>query len=75
MPTRETIALLGTGIMGAAIGRNLLRAGFDVRAWNRTAARAASPSWATRTAWPWICSSMARLSAASGWSSTTSTRF
>jgi 3-hydroxyisobutyrate dehydrogenase len=41
MPIRETIALLGTGIMGAAIGRNLLRAGFDVRAWNRTSAKAA----------------------------------
>jgi 3-hydroxyisobutyrate dehydrogenase len=41
MRQRETIALLGTGIMGAAIGRNLLRAGFPVRAWNRTAAKAA----------------------------------
>ncbi len=41
MPERETIALLGTGIMGAAMGRNLLAAGFPVRAWNRTATRAA----------------------------------
>jgi 3-hydroxyisobutyrate dehydrogenase len=41
MQPRETIALLGTGNMGAAMGRNLLRAGFAVRAWNRTAARAA----------------------------------
>ena len=41
MPARETIALLGTGIMGSAMGRNLLEAGFDVRAWNRTSAKAA----------------------------------
>jgi 3-hydroxyisobutyrate dehydrogenase len=38
VPRRETIALLGTGMMGAAMGRNLLRAGFPLRAWNRTAA-------------------------------------
>ncbi|MEU9206434.1 NAD(P)-dependent oxidoreductase [Streptomyces sp. NPDC048415] len=30
------IAVLGTGIMGTPIARNLLRAGFDVRVWNRT---------------------------------------
>jgi 3-hydroxyisobutyrate dehydrogenase len=41
MPDRETLALLGTGTMGAAMGRNLLAAGFDVRAWNRTSAKAA----------------------------------
>lgn len=35
-----TVALLGTGIMGAAMARNLLRSGVDVRAWNRTRARA-----------------------------------
>lgn len=35
-----TIAVLGTGIMGAPIARNLARAGFDVRAWNRTPAKA-----------------------------------
>ncbi len=34
------IALLGTGIMGAAMGRNWLRAGFGVRAYNRTRQRA-----------------------------------
>jgi 3-hydroxyisobutyrate dehydrogenase-like beta-hydroxyacid dehydrogenase len=28
-------------MMGAAMGRNLLRAGFPLRAWNRTAAKAA----------------------------------
>lgn len=31
-----TIAVLGTGIMGAPIARNLAAAGFEVRAWNRT---------------------------------------
>lgn len=31
-----TVAVLGTGTMGAPIARNLLRAGFAVRVWNRT---------------------------------------
>jgi 3-hydroxyisobutyrate dehydrogenase len=35
-----TIAVLGTGIMGLPIAANLLDAGFSVRAWNRTPARA-----------------------------------
>jgi 3-hydroxyisobutyrate dehydrogenase len=35
-----TIAVLGTGIMGAPMARVLADAGFDVRAWNRTAAKA-----------------------------------
>ena len=35
-----TVAVLGTGTMGAPIARNLLEAGFDVRVWNRTRARA-----------------------------------
>jgi 3-hydroxyisobutyrate dehydrogenase len=35
-----TVAVLGTGIMGAPMARNLARAGLDVRAWNRTRARA-----------------------------------
>ncbi|BCJ38681.1 3-hydroxyisobutyrate dehydrogenase [Actinocatenispora thailandica] len=35
-----TIAVLGTGIMGLPIAANLLDAGFPVRAWNRTEARA-----------------------------------
>jgi 3-hydroxyisobutyrate dehydrogenase len=30
------VAVLGTGIMGAAMARNLLAAGMEVRAWNRT---------------------------------------
>src|SRR5262249_1687516 len=34
------IAVLGTGLMGAPIARRLAGAGHDVRAWNRTAAKA-----------------------------------
>ena len=34
--TQPTIAVLGTGIMGAPIARNLQKAGFNVRAWNRS---------------------------------------
>ncbi|MDQ2968043.1 MAG: NAD(P)-dependent oxidoreductase [Actinomycetota bacterium] len=34
------VAALGTGIMGAPMARNLLRAGHDVRVWNRTQAKA-----------------------------------
>jgi 3-hydroxyisobutyrate dehydrogenase len=36
----RTVALLGTGIMGAAMGRNLLKHGFRLRAWNRSADKA-----------------------------------
>ena len=36
MADKPTVALLGTGIMGSAMGLNLLRAGFPVNAWNRT---------------------------------------
>jgi 3-hydroxyisobutyrate dehydrogenase len=35
-----TVAVLGTGIMGAAVARNWLKAGVDVRVWNRTRANA-----------------------------------
>ena len=35
-----SIAVLGIGIMGAAVARNLRRKGFAVRAWNRTLQRA-----------------------------------
>lgn len=38
MTTKVTV--LGTGIMGAGMARNLLRAGFDVTVWNRTTGRA-----------------------------------
>src|SRR5262245_57806179 len=37
---RRVIAFLGTGIMGAPMARNLLRAGFEVRVWNRTREKA-----------------------------------
>ncbi len=36
-----TVALLGTGTMGAGMARSMLGAGLEVRAWNRTAAKAA----------------------------------
>jgi 3-hydroxyisobutyrate dehydrogenase len=36
-----TIAVLGTGTMGAPIARNLLNAGFSMRVWNRTIAKTA----------------------------------
>jgi glutamyl-tRNA reductase len=32
----ERVAFLGTGIMGASMARNLLKAGCQVRVWNRT---------------------------------------
>jgi 3-hydroxyisobutyrate dehydrogenase len=34
------VAVLGTGIMGAGMGRSLLRAGHSVRVWNRSAEKA-----------------------------------
>ena len=36
------VAVLGTGIMGAPMARNLVRAGHDVRVWNRTVGKAES---------------------------------
>ncbi|MDQ0756607.1 NAD(P)-dependent oxidoreductase [Arthrobacter sp. B3I4] len=41
MNTQRTVAVLGTGIMGAAMARNLLRAGHEVRVWNRDQAKTA----------------------------------
>jgi 3-hydroxyisobutyrate dehydrogenase len=41
------VALLGTGAMGAPMGRNLLAAGHELRAWNRTRARAEAIDGAT----------------------------
>ncbi|MBN6052167.1 NAD(P)-dependent oxidoreductase [Nonomuraea sp. RK-328] len=35
-----TVSVLGTGIMGAAMARNLARSGHRVRVWNRTRAKA-----------------------------------
>jgi 3-hydroxyisobutyrate dehydrogenase len=40
MADHPQIAVLGTGIMGLAMARNLRKAGLAVRAWNRTPARA-----------------------------------
>jgi 3-hydroxyisobutyrate dehydrogenase len=40
MAENTTVALLGTGIMGAAMARNLLGSGMEVRAWNRSAEKA-----------------------------------
>lgn len=37
---KTTIAVLGTGLIGAPVARNLHKRGFIVRAWNRTAAKA-----------------------------------
>ena len=37
---RPTVALLGTGIMGAGMARSMLRAGLPLRVWNRTRAKA-----------------------------------
>ena len=42
MSAPVTVAVLGTGTMGAPIARNLLRAGFEVRVWNRTPDKAAA---------------------------------
>jgi 3-hydroxyisobutyrate dehydrogenase len=38
--TAPSVALLGTGIMGAGMARSMLRAGIPVRVWNRTRAKA-----------------------------------
>lgn len=40
MDQPPTIAFLGTGLMGAPMARNLLAAGFPLRAWNRTRVKA-----------------------------------
>jgi 3-hydroxyisobutyrate dehydrogenase len=41
------VALLGTGLMGAPMGRNMLAAGHELRAWNRTRERAEAIDGAT----------------------------
>lgn len=38
---KETIGFIGLGIMGGGMVRNLLKAGFEVHAWNRTSSRMA----------------------------------
>ncbi|MFD3457346.1 NAD(P)-dependent oxidoreductase [Streptomyces sp. NPDC058691] len=42
MSDTTSVAVLGTGIMGAAMARNLVKAGLDVRVWNRTSGKAES---------------------------------
>jgi 3-hydroxyisobutyrate dehydrogenase-like beta-hydroxyacid dehydrogenase len=37
---KPTVGLIGLGLMGKPMGRNLLKAGFPLVVWNRTAARA-----------------------------------
>jgi len=37
----KRVGFVGTGIMGAPMARNLIRAGFSVTVWNRTASKAA----------------------------------
>ncbi|GAA2429533.1 NAD(P)-dependent oxidoreductase [Streptomyces glaucus] len=37
---QPTVAVLGTGVIGFPVARNLARAGFPVRAWNRTRGKA-----------------------------------
>ncbi len=39
-PAIATVAVLGTGIMGRPMAANLLKAGFAVRAWNRSRSKA-----------------------------------
>lgn len=40
MADNARVAVLGTGIMGAAMARNLLKAGMEVRVWNRSREKA-----------------------------------
>lgn len=40
MSDKTTVAVLGSGIMGAAMTRNLLKAGMEVRVWNRSPEKA-----------------------------------
>ncbi len=40
LPAVSSVALLGTGTMGAGMARNIARAGIGLRVWNRTAERA-----------------------------------
>ena len=41
MADRQKVAVIGTGLMGFPMARNLVRAGHDVVVWNRTRSRAA----------------------------------
>ena len=46
MTEKLIVSVLGTGIMGAAMARNLVAKGHDVRVWNRSPEKAAA--WARR---------------------------
>ncbi len=39
MDQRERVGFIGLGIMGRSMARNILKAGFPLRVWNRTASR------------------------------------
>ena len=43
-PTRPAVAVIGTGIMGSAMARNLVRAGLRTTVWDRSAAAASPPA-------------------------------
>ncbi|HMK68421.1 MAG TPA: NAD(P)-binding domain-containing protein, partial [Stellaceae bacterium] len=38
--TKPRLAMIGTGLMGGPMAKNLLKAGFPVTAWNRTLVKA-----------------------------------
>lgn len=42
MPQNRTITLIGTGLMGAPIARNLMKAGYPLTVWNRTTNKTAT---------------------------------
>jgi len=42
LPQQPTVSLIGLGLMGRPMGHNLLKAGFPLAVWNRTASRADS---------------------------------
>lgn len=46
----RSVALIGTGIMGAAMARNIAKAGFELTVWNRTAEKAEALSDVARVA-------------------------
>ena len=54
MTTTPTVALLGTGTMGAGMARNIAGAGLPLRVWNRSQDKAESwlMSHRSRTPWP-----------------------
>src|SRR5687767_315926 len=61
--SRGRVAFIGLGIMGAPMVRNLLRAGFEVVAWNRSSGRleAAVEEGAERGASPADVASQAEI--------------